>query len=252
MQRLGRSSTVHKGTTGGRPPDPPGYNRGEGPPTPRLPGGHSYAPREVTTQAGFAVAACLLALALALCALERWLDRRRRHELAWTAGLALASLAAAALAKGAGVGWDGVTFRLFYLCGAVLDVPVLAVGTMYLLAPRRTADRAVAAAFGLAAFAAGVLAATPFTGALPRHRLPQGSEVLAALPRVLAAVASGGGALVLLGGAAFSVTLAAGLALLFAGFLTVTAPAESKASSTTAIDQRLGRNARRSSLPARP
>src|SRR5437588_672718 len=38
-----------------------------------------------------------------------------------------------------------------------------------------------------------------------RHdRLPQGSQVFGALPRVLAAVASGGGALVVFGGAAWS------------------------------------------------
>ena len=221
----------------------------------------------MTTQAGFAVASCLLALALALSSFERWLVRHRPHELAWAAGLALATVAAAALAWGAGVGWNGAAFRIFYLCGAVLDVPVLALGTVYLLARPGTARRA-ALVVGLgAAFSAGVLVATPFTARLPRHRLASGSEVLAVLPRVLAGVASAGGALVLVGGAAwsawrarrtggprrrmvgngliamgtlvlgasgllnsvvgemtaFAVTLSAGLGLLFAGFLVVTA-----------------------------
>src|SRR5207302_1564948 len=95
-------------------------------------------PPTMTTQAGFAVASCLLALALALSSFERWLVRHRPHELAWAAGLALATVAAAAPAR------------------------------------------------------------------LRRHRLAAGSEVLAVLPRVLAGVASAGGALVLVGGAAWS------------------------------------------------
>ena len=155
----------------------------------------------MTTQAGFAVAGCLVAMALGLSSWERWLARRRPHELAWAGGLALAAAAAAALAWGAGVGWDGPTFRLFYLSGAVLDVPVLALGTVYLQATPRTAGRVALAVALAGAFAIGVMAATPFTARLPRQRLPQGSAVLPALPRVLAAVASAGGALVLLGGA---------------------------------------------------
>jgi hypothetical protein len=39
---------------------------------------------------------------------------------------------------------------------------------------------------------------------VPAHRLPQGSEVFGPLPRILAAVASAGGALVVLGGAVWS------------------------------------------------
>jgi hypothetical protein len=55
-----------------------------------------------------------------------------------------------------------------------------------------------------AAFAAGVLAVAPFTGAIPRDTLPQGSEVFGALPRIMAAVASGVGATVVIAGAVWS------------------------------------------------
>ena len=37
-------------------------------------------------------------------------------------------------------GWSGPTFRVFYLFGAILNVPWLALGTVYLLAGRRLAD----------------------------------------------------------------------------------------------------------------
>jgi len=158
----------------------------------------------VRTQSALAATAGLVALAFALSTLERWLDRRRRHELAWTVSLAMFALGAGALWLGASDGWNGATFRIFYLFGAILNVPFLALGTLYLLGGRRTGD-AWAAAIALAgAFAAGVVAVAPLQGQVPAHRLPQGSEVFGPLPRVLAAVASGAGALVVLGGAVWS------------------------------------------------
>lgn len=211
-----------------------------------------------------AVAAALVALAFALSTFERWLARRRRHELAWSAALAQFVVAACALAVGAGVGWDGPVFRTFYLFGAILNVPFLALGTVYLLWGARTGDR-VALGLGLGgAFAVGVIVSAPFTGPIPRHTLVQGSVVFGVLPRVLAAVASAGGAFVILGGAlwsiarrrrskavlsngliavgtlilgasglfnsvfdamsAFAVALLVGISVIFAGFLVATTP----------------------------
>ena len=156
------------------------------------------------TESALAAAAGLVALAFALSTLERWLDRRRRHELAWTIALAMFTIGAGALWLGASDGWNGATFRVFYLFGAILNVPFLALGTIYLLGGPRRGDRWGAAIALVGAFAAGVIAVAPLRAAVPAHRLPQGSEVFGPLPRVLAAVASGAGALVVLGGAAWS------------------------------------------------
>jgi MFS family permease len=151
-----------------------------------------------------AVAAALVALAFGLSTFERWRARRQPHELAWSVALAMFSLAAAALAGGAQAGWSTGLFRLFYLFGAIVNVPFLALGTVYLLAGRRVGDR-VAAAIALAsAFAAGVLVTAPFRAALPSDQLAQGSQVFGAWPRILAGVASAGGAVVIFGGAAWS------------------------------------------------
>jgi hypothetical protein len=151
------------------------------------------------------VAAALVALAFALSTFERWLAGRKRHELAWSGALGLFVVAAGALATGAGVGWDAPTFRLFYLFGAILNVPFLALGTAYLLWGRRTGDR-IALALGLAgAFAVGVVVTAPFRAPIPRDTLVQGSRVFGVLPRVLAGVASAGGAVVILGGALWSI-----------------------------------------------
>jgi hypothetical protein len=157
----------------------------------------------VTLHTALGTAAALVALAFTLSLYERWLERRQPYELAWTAAMAMFTVASAALAAGAAVGWTPVLFRGFYIFGAVANVPILALGTVYLLVDRRRADRIAAVVVVLVAFAAGVIVAAPL-GSLPRNELARGSEVFGALPRILAAVASAGGALVVFAGALWS------------------------------------------------
>jgi hypothetical protein len=152
-----------------------------------------------------ASAAMLVALAFTLSLYERWLANRQPHELAWTVAMAMFAIASGALAAGAALGWSPVLFRIFYLFGAVANVPILALGTVYLLADRATADKIARVVIVAVAVAAGVIIAAPLRAdALPRDHLAQGSEVFGALPRVLAAVASAGGALVVFAGAVWS------------------------------------------------
>ena len=151
-----------------------------------------------------AAATTLVSLAFALSTLERWLDRRRPHELVWTIALFEFAGASAAQWWGASAGWDGPSFRLFYLLGPILSVPELALGTVHLLAPGPRARRVQTGVHAWALVATGVLVATPFTAPITPGTLPQGSDVLEVLPRLLAGVGSGVGALVLLGGAAWS------------------------------------------------
>jgi len=156
------------------------------------------------TRSAVGVAACLVAVALAMCTFERWLGRRARHDLAWTVALVMFAIAAGALAGGAGVGWGGAGFRVFYLFGAVLNVPFLALGTVYLLGGAALGDRVAVALLGASGFATGAIVSAPFTHPLPVERLAQGSQVFGVLPRVLAGVGSGVGAVVVLGGALWS------------------------------------------------
>src|SRR5688500_14264623 len=151
-----------------------------------------------------AVTAGLVALAFACSTYERWLRRRRRHELAWSVALGFFSLAAFALAAGAALGWSPMTFRLFYLFGAIVNVPFLALGTVYLLFGPRAGDRTAAVVALACAFAAGVVLTEPLRGPLPADQLVQGSDVFGPGPRLFAAVASGLGALTIFVGAAFS------------------------------------------------
>jgi hypothetical protein len=151
-----------------------------------------------------AVAAAIVGVAFGLSTLERWLRGRRPHEAAWSAALAMFTVAAAALAFGAQAGWSGPVFRVFYLFGAIADVPVLALGTVYLLAGRRAGHVTALAVALFCAFAAGVIVTAPFLAPLPADQLAQGSKVFGPLPRVLAAVGSAGGAVAIFGGAVWS------------------------------------------------
>jgi hypothetical protein len=151
-----------------------------------------------------AAASGLISLAFGLSTLERWLDRRKPQELAWTVALFLFTGASAALWLGVSLGWAGWSFRLFYLLGAILNVPWLALGTVYLLADRAAADRVRSGVVAFSCFAAGVMVVAPLTGPVPRDGLPRGSEVFGPWPRVLAAVGSAVPAMVILGGALWS------------------------------------------------
>ena len=156
------------------------------------------------TQSALAAGATIVAVAFAMSTFERWLTGRRRYELAWALALTLFAAGALCLWIGASAGWTVPVFRAFYLFGAVINVPVLALGTVYLLGTRRAGDRAALAVVAFAFFAAGVIVSAPAHPIADASTLPQGSDVFAAVPRVLAAVASGGGALVVLGGAVWS------------------------------------------------
>jgi hypothetical protein len=108
------------------------------------------------------------------------------------------------LSVGVSTGWDNGTFRIFFLLGAVLTVPWLALGTVYLHIGR---DRGRTVQWGLVFFtglATGVLLTAPIDGKISGTGIPVGSEVFGAFPRVLAAVGSGVGAVVIIAGALWS------------------------------------------------
>jgi hypothetical protein len=155
--------------------------------------------------AGLAFLATAVATLFAEATFKRWRQGRRPHEAAWTVALALFALASAALATGASTGWDRGVFRVFYLLGAVLNVPWLALGTVFLLYGERAGRRVRAVLVFVSGLAVGVLLTAPMTGDVAGSAtIPVGKEVFGVFPRVLAAVGSGLGALVVFGGAAGS------------------------------------------------
>jgi len=145
-----------------------------------------------------------MSVAFGLSTLERWMTRSKPHELAWTVSLAMFALASFAYFTAAAMGWSDPVFRAFYLFGAILNVPWLALGTVYLLAGVRSGDRARWWLTVASAFCAGVVVTAPISGSLDGTGIPSGKEVFGAGPRIMAAVGSGLGATVLIAGALWS------------------------------------------------
>ena len=132
--------------------------------------------------------------------LVHYTQKHRPQDRAWAISLAMFALAAAALSVGTSTGWDNGTFRVFYLFGAILNVPWLAMGTVFLLASPAVARRCHWGLVLFSGFAAGVMFSAPMT-IVRGDAIPVGKDVFDVLPRVLAAAGSGVAAIVILGGA---------------------------------------------------
>lgn len=118
--------------------------------------------------------------------------------------LLLFAVGAGSLWWGASRGWSPASFRLFYLTGAILNVPWLGAGTVYLLAGPVWGNRLRGWLIGLSGLATGVLLTSPLRAPVSGTELPEGKVVFGVWPRVLAAVGSAVPATVIFVGAVWS------------------------------------------------
>jgi hypothetical protein len=154
---------------------------------------------------GLAFLATAIATVFAQATGVRWSHSKAPHQGAWTFALALFALASAALATGASTEWDEGAFRIFYLFGAILTVPWLALGTIYLLYGQTIGNRVRTVLLVFTGLAIGVMLASPIHGTIaPDGGIPVGKDHFGVLPRALAGAASGLGAIVVFAGAAWS------------------------------------------------
>jgi hypothetical protein len=157
----------------------------------------------------FPLGAALVSAIFAAQLLRQFLAKRRPHQLAWTVALGMFALATLATAAGVRGGWSPLLFRAYYLFGAMINVPFLAVGTMYLLTPRPVAHGFAALVVLAGATGAAVLALSPLNGpALAAVRgIPDSALVLKGrlpLARTLALYYSYAGFAIVVGGALWS------------------------------------------------
>ncbi|TMD11453.1 MAG: hypothetical protein E6J07_09665 [Chloroflexi bacterium] len=116
----------------------------------------------------------------AIFAATLWRQYRRKSRaylLAWSIALAVYAVAALTEVIGASGGWNPLLYRIYYYFGGITVVGVLALGTIYLLAPRfgRAALGllVVLAAIGLA----GILGANLQAGLLDTHQVPSADTI---------------------------------------------------------------------------
>jgi hypothetical protein len=140
---------------------------------------------------------------------RQWLGRRRPHFLAWAAALAMFAIASLAATVGMVGQWSPEWYRVYYLFGAIVNVPVLGLGSVYLLSPRRAAAHVCAVVVVVACVGAALAVATAdlrprAATALTAQELPGGHEVMPSGVRLLARVYSFAGFVLVVGGAVWS------------------------------------------------
>lgn len=158
----------------------------------------------MTLNTALAGASALVALAFALSTWDRWLRRRRPHELAWTIAMLLFVVASVALWWAEARGWSEPSFRIFFAFGAIINVPWLGLGTVFLLAGQRIGQIVTRWLIGFSGFALGVVWVAPMSQAVDPNTFPTAKELFGPLPRVLAAVGSSVPAIVIFAGAIWS------------------------------------------------
>jgi hypothetical protein len=135
-------------------------------------GGHGWA------LAVFPLAAAAIAVVFGMMLLRRTLARIRPYEVVWSVALFMYAAASLAMFFGVVRGWQPFDFRTYWLFGAVLNVPFLAQGELYLLQRnRRTVHVVLGAVVALALFAAWKVVAAPIRSQPLTKTLPLGKEV---------------------------------------------------------------------------
>lgn len=138
----------------------------------------------------FPLVAAVVALVFAALLARQFAARRRSYQLLWAIALLMYAAASVAVVFGALNGWTRFEFQVYWVLGAVLNVPFLAVGELQLLIRNRTVHLAMdlllvfVVAYALAVVQDASTAAAPLAERLPSgkhvfgdgspaHRLPQ-------------------------------------------------------------------------------
>lgn len=131
--------------------------------------------------AAVAVAATLVSGAFSVDLGRSFLRRRRPHAGVWAASLSLFAVACGMVAVGVVAGWHPAVYGIFWFAGALVTVPLLAVGQLLLLDPARSRVWLSAAAAVVMASALAVTVSPMEPAALAdataRDGVPVGREV---------------------------------------------------------------------------
>jgi hypothetical protein len=128
--------------------------------------------------AGFPLGAAVISAVFGAMLLASFARKRRPHEGLWTVALFMFAAASVAMFLGVVGGWTPGEFRVYWLLGAVLNVPYLAQGELYLLIHDRRVAHALAVALLVGtAFAAWEVLRAPIAVHALGKSLPLGKDV---------------------------------------------------------------------------
>ena len=152
-------------------------------------------------EAALAMVTALAATAFFVDLLRSYRDAPRPHTAAYMMGIGFFALAAWALFVGTATGWTSASYRTFFLFGAIVNIPLLALGSMFLVVGRRAGHVMLLLMFPLFAIAIPMTVVQPFdAGALPSGGVPSGRSLWIDVfgPRLWAAIGGGMGATILI------------------------------------------------------
>lgn len=126
----------------------------------------------------FPLAAAVVAFVFAVALGRQFARRQRIHLAMWCGALVMYGLASLAVATGAAVGWSRTLFEVYWILGAVLNVPLLAAGEIHLLRRGRILDVAVWVVLAFVfAYTVAVTRGAAIDQASLAERLPSGKDV---------------------------------------------------------------------------
>jgi hypothetical protein len=158
----------------------------------------------------YALVALLASAVFAGTLALQYANRPRPYLLAWAVALALYAVAALTEVLGAAGGWTPLLYRTYYFFGAIVLVGILALGTIYLLAPRFSQAALWILIVMVAVGLAGIVGAHLQALKLETHQVPDADTIRAQdglfnLAAILsAALLNIVGSVILIGGAAWS------------------------------------------------
>ena len=151
------------------------------------------------------VGTTVLSALFSVAIFKRWHNHARpAHLLWWGAGVAVFGLGTFFEAFNAIFGWDEWVFRGWYIAGALLGGAPLAQGTVYLLLPRRTANRLALALGAFVAVAAVCVLLAPLDASLASDKKLSGNVLGWTWVRGFSPLVNTYAAIFLVGGAVYS------------------------------------------------
>ena len=143
----------------------------------------------------------IAASAATLFSLDLWRDYRRKprpHVAAYATGMTMFAIATWCLFAGLTFGWTGGVYRTFFLFGAILNIPFLALGSMFLVVGRRSGHVMTVALGALAAISTTLTLTVPFQKELPESGIPHDMWAMEFGPRLFAVIGGATGATILI------------------------------------------------------
>lgn len=140
------------------------------------------------------------AVAGTLFSADLWLNHARRprpHVAAYGVGMTMFALATWALFLGVTFGWNGPVYRTFFLFGAILNIPFLALGSMFLVVGQKSGHVMTIALGALTAISTTLTLTVPFETPLPDSEIPTNIFSTGFGPRLFAIIGGATGTLIL-------------------------------------------------------